>query len=498
LAILVLLGATAAAAQAPIDLRVALVIGNSAYTRAPLQNPANDAEAMARSLKSLGFDVIELRDGSKAQMAEAIAKVRETLKGKQGVGMLYYSGHGLQLDWRNYMVPVDASLAKPADVPEQTVDVGSVIEAFKTAGNRMNILVLDACRDNPFAGTASGKGLAQLDAPPGTFLAYSTAPGNVADDGDGANGLYTQYLLAELGKPTAKIEDVFKRVRFQVRQKSAGRQIPWESTSLEDDFYFDDARSKAAKAERDRLAGDAAAREKVFAQEKSDWDRVKDSKVVADFYAFLNRYPNGAISLQAQEKVEWLARAQIQATPAKDREAETPLSDRYRVGDVLVIDYRDGLTNVVTKRETQRVTAIKDDRVEINGGAMVLTLSGGVVINEQGLRFDPPILAQPVTDLQPGRTWNARYDYFVNGQRNWSEQQFKIVAYEEVQVPAGTFKAYRIESDLNTQTGLRGKLTDWVVPSIGPVKHKRSMRLRNGSDASWGWELVSRQAVPRS
>jgi uncharacterized caspase-like protein len=266
---------------------------------------------MTKSLKSLGFDVIELRDGSKAQMAEAIAKVREMVEGKQGVGMLYYSGHGQQLEWRNYMVPVDASLAKPADVPEQTVDVGNVIEAFKTAGNRMNILVLDACRYNPFADTASGKGLAQFDAPPGTLLAYSTAPGNVADEGDGSNGLYTQYLPAELSKPAARIEDVFKRVRYQVRQKSAGRQVPWESTSLEDDFYFDDARSKAAKAERDRLVKDAAAREEAFAAEKLDWDRIKESGNAGDFYAFLNRYPSGLISEQARFQLERLQQAAV-------------------------------------------------------------------------------------------------------------------------------------------------------------------------------------------
>ena len=160
-----------ATAQAPLDFRVALVIGNSAYAGAPLRNPANDARAMAETLRGLGFTVVELRDGQKSQMAEAIAKVGAALKGKQGVGMLYYAGHGLQLDWRNYMVPVDAHLTTTADVVAQTIDVNSVIDAFKAAGNRMNILVLDACRDNPFAGTASGKGLAQVDAPPGTILA---------------------------------------------------------------------------------------------------------------------------------------------------------------------------------------------------------------------------------------------------------------------------------------------------------------------------------------
>lgn len=231
-------------AQAPVDTRVALVIGNSAYTNAPLVNPANDARAMGDTLRGLGFTVVELRDAQKEQMTEAIAKVRDALKGKQGVGMLYYAGHGLQLDWHNYMVPVNAKLVKASDVPEQAIDVNSVIDAFKSAGNRMNILVLDACRDNPFAGTASGKGLAQLDAPPGTLLAYATAPGNVAEDSDakGGNGLYTSYLLQELKNPQAKIEDVLNACasetdvngkprherRLEVTERRDGKVIYWD------------------------------------------------------------------------------------------------------------------------------------------------------------------------------------------------------------------------------------------------------------------------------
>ena len=260
------LAVASVAAQAPLDIRVALIIGNSAYVGAPvLGNPANDARAMSEVLRSLGFSVVELRDGNRAQMAAAITRVRDSLKDKQGVGMLYYAGHGLQLDWHNYMVPVDARLKSATDVPIQTIDLSYVIEAFKGAGNRMNIVVLDACRDNPFAGsTSSAKGLAQLDAPPGTFLAYATAPGNVAEDGDekSGNGLYTQYLLQELKKPITKIEDVFKRVRLNVRKQSQGRQIPWESTSLEDDFFFNDGVKFTIKPEEiERMAAEVKARE---------------------------------------------------------------------------------------------------------------------------------------------------------------------------------------------------------------------------------------------
>lgn len=162
---------------------------------------------------------------------------------------------------------MDAKIASAVDIVGQTVDVNSVIDVFKTAGNRMNILVLDACRDNPFGKIASGKGLAQLDAPPGTFLAFATAPDNVAEDGnvETGHGLYAQYLLEELRRPTTKIEDVFKRVRLNVRRQSKGRQIPWESTSLEDDFVFNDgSRFTQTAEELERNARDFHARDQYL------------------------------------------------------------------------------------------------------------------------------------------------------------------------------------------------------------------------------------------
>ena len=282
------LAVVSASAQAPPDIRVALIIGNSAYPgNMVLVNPSNDAQAMADVLKRLGFTVVELRDGNKVQMSAAIAKASDALKGKQGVGMLYYAGHGLQLDWRNYMVPVDASLKSAADVPQQTIDLSSVIDIFKAAGNRMNIVVLDACRDNPFGGTtSSAKGLAQLDAPPSTFLAYATAPGNVAEDGNEktGNGLYTQFLLQELKRPTAKIEDVFKRVRLNVRKQSQGRQIPWESTSLEDDFFFNDGVKYTIKPEDlERMAAEVRQVEKKrLAQEAEALERIQQAALAKE------------------------------------------------------------------------------------------------------------------------------------------------------------------------------------------------------------------------
>jgi uncharacterized caspase-like protein len=354
------LAVASAAAQAPLDIRVALIIGNSAYAGAPLGNPANDARAMSELLRSLGFQVVELRDGNRAQMAAAIGKVRDTLKGKQGVGMLYYAGHGLQLDWHNYMVPVDARLSSAADVPAQAIDLSSVIEAFKGAGNRMNIVVLDACRDNPFASsTSSAKGLAQLDAPPGTFLAYATAPGNVAEDGDeqSGNGLYTQYLLQELKKPTAKIEDVFKRVRLNVRRQSQGRQIPWESTSLEDDFYFNDGVKFTIKPEDlERMAAQARAREQQRLLQEAQ-ARERERQLALEVAKERERQQAEARALE-QQKVA----AEARAKEAERLGVEARAKELERLAGEAKSREQQRLALEVQARERERVLALEQSK----------------------------------------------------------------------------------------------------------------------------------------
>ncbi len=217
--------------------RRALVIGNSSYAVGPLKNPANDAKGVADALRGQGFEVTLGLDLKRSEMVEMIGAYGQSLARTKPVALFYFAGHGLQVAWRNYLVPVDAAIKASADVQAQCVDVNAVIEGIGKAANPMNVIVLDACRNDPF-GRSEQKGLSQLDAPPGTLLAFATSPGNVASDGEGVNGLYTEHLLREMKVPEAKIEDVFKRVRLGVRRGSNGRQIPWESTSLEEDFWF--------------------------------------------------------------------------------------------------------------------------------------------------------------------------------------------------------------------------------------------------------------------
>ncbi len=219
--------------------RHALVIGNAAYVAAPLINPANDAQAVAKVLQRAGFTVDLKLNATQRQMQDAVTSFGDRLK-SGGAGLFYFAGHGVQIKGRNYLLPVGSDIQREDEVAYKAVDVQQVLDKMETAKNRINMVVLDACRDNPFAraSRSTSGGLSQLDAPIGSLIAFATAPGSVASDGRTANGLYTQHLLANIERPGTAIEEVFKRVRLGVRLDSNGQQVPWESTSLEGDFYF--------------------------------------------------------------------------------------------------------------------------------------------------------------------------------------------------------------------------------------------------------------------
>lgn len=219
--------------------RHALVIGNASYAHAPLPNPVNDAQAVAAALRKAGFTVDLKLNASQRQLQDAVTGFGDRLKAG-GAGLFYFAGHGVQIKGRNFLMPVGVDIKREDEVPYKAVDVQMVLDKMDTARNRVNVVILDACRDNPFARStrSSSGGLGSMDAPIGSLVAFATAPGSVASDGRGDNGLYTQHLLANLEKPGLPIEEVFKRVRLGVRLDSNGQQIPWENTSLEGDFYF--------------------------------------------------------------------------------------------------------------------------------------------------------------------------------------------------------------------------------------------------------------------
>jgi formylglycine-generating enzyme required for sulfatase activity len=220
--------------------RAALVIGNGAYASSPLANPVNDAEAMARLLERRNFKVTLITNADLRKMEAAVDLFGRSL-GAGGVGLFFYAGHGMQIGGHNYLIPVGARIENERDAKYNAFNVGKVLGKMEDAGNRLNIVFLDACRDNPFARSFRNvdTGLAQMDAPSGTLIAYATAPGKVAADGvDSSNSVYTRYLLEQLGVPGQEIGPALRAVRAHVVKVTHGKQTPWESTSLMGNFYL--------------------------------------------------------------------------------------------------------------------------------------------------------------------------------------------------------------------------------------------------------------------
>lgn len=233
--------AAPAALQGP-EQRVALVIGNSNYQNAPqLANPDNDAQSMAQFLNSAGFEVISATDLGQNDMLRVVQdfSAKVSARGPNTVAMVYYAGHGVQLAGENYLVPVDAKVSNQTDLVNDSVRLVDVMSTLETIPSRMRIVILDACRNNPFPNVNdAGRGLAIVDAPNGSIVGYSTAPGAEALDGSGGHSPYTQAFLNVAREPNVPIEQLFKRVRLQVNQSTSGAQIPWESSSLTSDFTF--------------------------------------------------------------------------------------------------------------------------------------------------------------------------------------------------------------------------------------------------------------------
>ena len=290
------------ASQRPVaqESRIALVIGNSTYTDAPLRNPANDAQAMKTALESCKFEVTLLTNASKRTMEDAIRTFGNRIR-NGAVGLFYFAGHGIQVEGSNFLIPVGARLDKESDVPYEGVDVGRVLDSMKAAGNKLNILILDACRINPFAlakgwRSVGDKGLAQVKAPTGSLIAYATAPGSTAADGSGEHGLYTQALLEEIQEPGMKLEEVFKKVREKVLDGSKSGQTPWESNSTVGDFYFHPLST--------HLTGPSEAE-----LEATFWEGIQNSREAKEFDSYLSRFPNGAHAELARLKLKALRSA---------------------------------------------------------------------------------------------------------------------------------------------------------------------------------------------
>ncbi len=270
--------------------RVALVIGNGDYRAAgvpKLKNPVNDARAMAQELRDVGFKVIEVEDADLKAMQTAFVEFSRALP-HDGVALFYYAGHGMQLRGLNYLLPVDAKVESDDAIPFETFPMEVVTDRFNIAQSRIALVILDACRDSPFGRGLRGLsgGLAAIDAARGTLISYATAPGGVAADGDSAHGLFTAELLKSMTAPGLEVEQLFRRVRASVVERSQGKQVPWESSSLVGEFYF--VPPAPAPAPPPAVVQPAEPdKEIVF------WQSIKDSKNPADFEAYLTQFPEG-------------------------------------------------------------------------------------------------------------------------------------------------------------------------------------------------------------
>lgn len=284
--------------------RFALVIGNAQYKDAALSNPINDARDLAATLRELGFSV-SLKENLGAQdMKRAIREFGDRLIAENGIGLFYFAGHGVQIKGNNYLLPVGPNYQSENDIEDEAVDANTILRRMEEARNPLNIVILDACRNNPFArglkNRSLSRGLARMEAPSGALVAFATAPGTEASDGSGKNGLYTKHLIANIKTPGLTIEQVFKRVREGVERESNAAQSPREESSLKgEDFYFV-PRALAAQPTAQPAAVDPAAIELAY------WDSVKASSNAGDFEAYLAQYPNGRFAALAKHRAATL------------------------------------------------------------------------------------------------------------------------------------------------------------------------------------------------
>ncbi len=464
------------------ESRVALVIGNAAYPGVgALRNPANDARDIAAKLKLLGFDVMLRTDVRQKDMLRALTEFGDRVKGGTEA-LFFYAGHGMQVRGRNYLVPIDAEIRSESSVSSEAVDVDQLLD--KLAPARLSMVILDACRNNPFERRfrGGGQGLAQINAPTGTLIAYATAPGKVAADGDGRNGLYTAELLAAMDIPGARIEDVFKRVRSNVVRKSNEAQVPWESSSLTGDFYFRGGGNAPATASTSAVAPDATALELAF------WESAARGNLAADYRAYLDRYPNGQFAELARNRVQQLSGGVQLASiaPAATPASRAPVTALAlpRIGDFW--RYR-GSNQNGPDAPTYKVIDVNNDQIEIGylsnaNEQMTLLLNADwnplVQLGQQGaeeVKFVPfaPYWQFP---LEPGKKWRGTYKGDCGLICSFEvDYEYEVRGWETVTVPAGTFEALRIDSKDNYRyrvgpTGV-GARTAWLAAEVRhPVK----------------------------
>ena len=481
--------------------RIALVIGNAAYRIDPLDNPVNDARLLAQSLKQSGFAVSLQENLDRRGLVNALRDFGNRL-GENTIALLYYAGHGLQLRDRNYLIPVDAEIRSEDEIPIAGVDLGFMLGRMSTARSRINIVILDACRNNPFAGKGgpSAQGLAQMDAPVGTLLAYATAPGKLAADGSGANSLYATQLARHLLTPGLPVEHVFKRVREGVVRESREQQVPWESSSLQGEFAF----VPGVAAPREAAADLEAAGELAF------WNSIHTSTRADEFRAYLRQYPSGRFAALAQTRVAAFSvapaaiAAPSTATAAPIAAAATRpnglpragdtwryrVQDQFRIGDLFLTAR---VNAVSTEGVSETWTTTSDAKLRttlVSLGPGFAALPGWTLTPPE---FSPYLLAAGALRRGQG---------LPDQPRRFEQQTLALKANvegeEEVVVAAGRFRAVKLVlrgQALNRGAARTGALSSehvvWYAPDVKRmVKYTVSTRVGNVLREATTFELT--------
>jgi hypothetical protein len=401
--ILTILLAVAGASTGYADKRVALVIGNSAYRNVSrLDNPVNDAKLMAETLRGLGFTLIgngAQVDLDKASFDSALETFGNQVQGAD-VGLFYYAGHGVQVGGRNFLVPVTANPTKLADVYLQMVDTAVVLSQMEGSGTRLNLVILDACRNNPFGGRglrATTSGLAQMQAPEGTLISYATQPGNVAQDGTGGDSPYTKALAQTIKRPGLGIFEAFNEVGLAVKRDTGGAQQPWVSSSpIAGTFYF------AGIPATPDAAGDSQ-RSTISARDplndvREDFATAEKFNTREVWEAFLEKYPSGLLATAAKARLSALPKtaALPPSVPAPADSIRTaPVSsepNKPRPLAALAISKR--LAGAVFLRKIREPDFSEDEYIKFDGGTTLRMeehdlKTGKVTVSQQQLYAAP-------------------------------------------------------------------------------------------------------------
>ncbi|MFT5400345.1 MAG: putative caspase-like protein [Planctomycetota bacterium] len=293
-------------AAAAVQDRIALVVGNSNYPVGRLKNAVNDSQLMARTLEAKGFKVTSLQNATQRQLEGAIRKFASELT-EQSVGLFYYAGHGIELDGNNFLIPVDAEIYSEVDVEYEGVHAGRLLDSLKRANSGLNLVILDACRNNPYASSfrSASRGLSRMQPSSGSLILYATEPGSVASDGNGQNGLFTEHLVNAINQPNYSIEKVFKETAKNVSRVTSKKQIPYIEGVVLGEFYFSggapataNSATQAAVGQSD--SGNSGEHERAF------WAAVQGDPTAEMYEAYLSQYPNGHYVALAEIKLRKL------------------------------------------------------------------------------------------------------------------------------------------------------------------------------------------------